>query len=44
MRTQLKYSKTGEGAELEDEKNTKQNVTFKIFKPRDTIKKIKTLK
>lgn len=40
MRTQLKYSKTGEGEELEREKNTKQkNVTFKIIKPSDTTRK-----
>lgn len=47
MRTQLKYSKTGEGEELEREKkNTKQkNVTFKIIKPSDTTnKEVNTLK
>lgn len=46
MRTQLKYSKTGEEEEFEREKNTKQkNVTFKIIKPSDTTrKKVNTLK
>lgn len=39
MRTQLKYSKTGKGAKLEEKKNKAKNVTFKIIKPRDTTRK-----